>query len=144
MSDIVIAEFMDEAPLAALRARYAVRFEPTLVDDRPALLAALVSAQALIVRKARIHPFEPAERAAGRGDSDFPADPGARPGNERDAAVEIEQTGGHSSTPSSKRSAGKYFFSRTSPVRACASMPSLDDRRAATAATSRAALLSWC
>ncbi|KEZ78666.1 hydroxyacid dehydrogenase [Salinisphaera hydrothermalis] len=50
MSDIIITEFMDEAPLAALRERYSVRFEPTLVDDRPALLNAVAQARAIIVR----------------------------------------------------------------------------------------------
>ncbi|GAB3672382.1 hydroxyacid dehydrogenase [Salinisphaera aquimarina] len=50
MSDVVISEFMDEAPVADLRQRYEVRFEPSLVEDRPALLAAVAAARALIVR----------------------------------------------------------------------------------------------
>jgi len=50
MSDIVISEFMDEAPIEALRARFDVRFDPGLVDDRAALLDAVTSARALIVR----------------------------------------------------------------------------------------------
>ena len=47
---IVISEFMDEAAVAALRADFDVRYEPDLVDRRDALLAALPSADALIVR----------------------------------------------------------------------------------------------
>ncbi|MGN8158133.1 hydroxyacid dehydrogenase [Salinisphaera sp. RV14] len=50
MSDIVITEFMDEAPIAALRERYDVRFEPSLVDERATLLGAVGHAQAIIVR----------------------------------------------------------------------------------------------
>lgn len=50
MSDIVITEFMDEAPLAALRERHDVRFAPSLVDDRAALMAAVSDAVAVIVR----------------------------------------------------------------------------------------------
>lgn len=47
---ILISEFMDEAAVAALRADFDVRYEPDLVDRRDALLAALSSADALIVR----------------------------------------------------------------------------------------------
>lgn len=47
---ILISEFMDEAAVAALRADFDVRYEPDLVDRRDALLAALPSADALIVR----------------------------------------------------------------------------------------------
>lgn len=43
---IVITEFMDEAALAGLD----VRYDPTLVDDRSRLLAALGETQALVVR----------------------------------------------------------------------------------------------
>ncbi|WP_274423690.1 hydroxyacid dehydrogenase [Chelativorans sp. YIM 93263] len=50
MSDIVISEFMDEAAVENLRARFDTLYEPTLVD-RPAELAqALEKARALIVR----------------------------------------------------------------------------------------------
>lgn len=71
MNDIVVTEFMDEAPLAALRERYSVQFEPTLVDDRPALLAAVGAAKALIVRNrtqvnAELLDAAPALRAVGR------------------------------------------------------------------------------
>lgn len=50
LSDIVIAEFMDEAPIESLRQRFTVDFNPRLADDRPALLQAVGRAQALIVR----------------------------------------------------------------------------------------------
>lgn len=50
MSDIVITEFMDEAAAERLRARYDVRFEPALVDDRAGLLEAVAGARGLIVR----------------------------------------------------------------------------------------------
>ncbi len=50
MSKIVISEFMDESAVAALRARFDVVYEPALVDQRDALLAALSDADALIVR----------------------------------------------------------------------------------------------
>jgi (S)-sulfolactate dehydrogenase len=50
MTDIVITEFMDEAAVASLRARYAVHHDPELFG-KPAELAALVaSCPALIVR----------------------------------------------------------------------------------------------
>ncbi len=71
MSDIIIAEFMDEVPVAALRERYSVRFEPTLVDDRRALLAAVGEAIAIIVRNrtqvdAELLDAAPRLRAVGR------------------------------------------------------------------------------
>lgn len=47
---IVISEFMDEAAVESLRQRFDVDYAPGLVDDRPALLARLVDAHALIVR----------------------------------------------------------------------------------------------
>jgi len=47
---IVIAEFMDEPAVEALRARFAVTYDPTLVDQPDALRAALPDALALIVR----------------------------------------------------------------------------------------------
>ncbi|MFM9973360.1 MAG: hydroxyacid dehydrogenase [Beijerinckiaceae bacterium] len=50
MSDIVIAEFMDEAALAAIPARFSILYDATLVD-RPADLAREVATtKALIVR----------------------------------------------------------------------------------------------
>jgi len=50
MSRIVIAEFMDERALPALRAAHDVLYDPRLVDDTPRLLAEAASADALIVR----------------------------------------------------------------------------------------------
>lgn len=50
MKNILITEFMDEPSVDALRAAFAVTYQPTLVDDRPALLAAAGNADALIVR----------------------------------------------------------------------------------------------
>jgi (S)-sulfolactate dehydrogenase len=47
---IVIAEFMDEAAVDALRARFDVRFDAGLVERRAELAAALGEADALIVR----------------------------------------------------------------------------------------------
>ncbi|MFT5962414.1 MAG: (S)-sulfolactate dehydrogenase [Burkholderiaceae bacterium] len=47
---IVISEFMDEDAVAALRARFTTRYEPTLVDRRAELLPLLAGASALIVR----------------------------------------------------------------------------------------------
>ena len=46
----LIAEFMDEAAVAALARRHATRYDPALVEGRDALLAAVVDAEALIVR----------------------------------------------------------------------------------------------
>jgi (S)-sulfolactate dehydrogenase len=47
---IVIAEFMDEASVAALRARFDTHYDPALVDHRAGLLAQLDDTDALIVR----------------------------------------------------------------------------------------------
>ena len=46
MAEIVISEFMDEAAVDRLRARYDVSYDPTLVDD-PARLAAILRRTAL-------------------------------------------------------------------------------------------------
>lgn len=50
MATIVVAEFMDEAALAALSARAATLYHPALVDRPDDLHAALADARALIVR----------------------------------------------------------------------------------------------
>ena len=50
MADIVIPEFMDDKAVDWLRARFDLRYDPELVDDRAALLAAGVDARGLIVR----------------------------------------------------------------------------------------------
>jgi (S)-sulfolactate dehydrogenase len=50
MADIVITEFMDEAAIRAHLSAFDVHYDPTLVDEREALLAALADARALIVR----------------------------------------------------------------------------------------------
>jgi (S)-sulfolactate dehydrogenase len=50
MSDIVISEFMDEAIAMDVLKAFDVRYESSLVDDRPALLASLADARAIIVR----------------------------------------------------------------------------------------------
>jgi (S)-sulfolactate dehydrogenase len=47
---VLIAEFMDEAAVAALRQRFATTYDAGLVDRRAALLDAVRSADALIVR----------------------------------------------------------------------------------------------
>ncbi|HVE51686.1 MAG TPA: hydroxyacid dehydrogenase [Casimicrobiaceae bacterium] len=47
---IVISEFMDESSVASLRADFAVRHEPSMVDRPAELSAAMQSAVALIVR----------------------------------------------------------------------------------------------
>lgn len=47
---VVIAEFMDDAAVARLRARAEVRYEPTLVDQPDALREAVREADVLIVR----------------------------------------------------------------------------------------------
>ena len=47
---IVITEFMDEAAVDVLRAEFATQYEPTLVDQRAALLGQLADVDALIVR----------------------------------------------------------------------------------------------
>lgn len=50
MAEVVISEFMAEASVDALAADFDVRYDPTLVDDRPGLLAAVADARALVVR----------------------------------------------------------------------------------------------
>ena len=47
---VVISEFMDEAAVAALAARFDVRYDESLVDRPAELAAALADADALIVR----------------------------------------------------------------------------------------------
>ncbi len=55
MTQIVIAEFMDATAVASLQRRFAVTHDATLAERRDALLAAVVDAEALIVRnKARV------------------------------------------------------------------------------------------
>jgi (S)-sulfolactate dehydrogenase len=48
--NIVISEFMDEGPVESLRRRFAVVYDPKLVDQPDALLRAIANADALIVR----------------------------------------------------------------------------------------------
>ncbi|ATJ81825.1 hydroxyacid dehydrogenase [Halomonas beimenensis] len=50
MVKIVISEFMDEGAAASLEDRYEVVFDTGLVEDRPALLAAVADAEGIIVR----------------------------------------------------------------------------------------------
>jgi (S)-sulfolactate dehydrogenase len=50
MAKIVIAEFIDERALPALRAKHEVLYEPKLVDDAARLLKEAASADAIIVR----------------------------------------------------------------------------------------------
>lgn len=50
MPDIVVTEFMDEAALDTLRARYDVHYDPALVDKPDALAELVAQARALIVR----------------------------------------------------------------------------------------------
>lgn len=50
MPDIVISEFMDEAAVALLKAKYETVYDPTLVDRPDELATAVESARALIVR----------------------------------------------------------------------------------------------
>ena len=47
---VVIAEFMDEAAVASLQRRFATTYDPQLADRRHGLLAAVIDADALIVR----------------------------------------------------------------------------------------------
>jgi (S)-sulfolactate dehydrogenase len=68
---IVIAEFMDEVAVASLRHRFDVLHEPGLAEHRDALIAALHSADALIVRNrtrvdADLLSFAPRLRVVGR------------------------------------------------------------------------------
>ena len=50
MPDIVISEFMDEAAVAIMAAKYDVLYDPDLVDKPEDLLACVANARALIVR----------------------------------------------------------------------------------------------
>lgn len=50
MPEIVIAEFMDQGAVDELAARFDTLYDPGLVDDAPALTAAVAGARALIVR----------------------------------------------------------------------------------------------
>lgn len=50
MPDIVVSEFMDADAVDWLGARSDLRYDPALVDDRPALVEAVSSCRALIVR----------------------------------------------------------------------------------------------
>ncbi|WP_187970800.1 hydroxyacid dehydrogenase [Aquibium microcysteis] len=50
MPDVVITEFMDEAAVGRLKARFDTLYDPALVDRPDDLRAAVVSARALIVR----------------------------------------------------------------------------------------------
>ncbi|GJL82128.1 MAG: 2-hydroxyacid dehydrogenase [marine bacterium B5-7] len=50
MPDIVISEFMDESAVQMLKSNFSVRYDPDLVDDRPALEAAISEARGLVVR----------------------------------------------------------------------------------------------
>jgi (S)-sulfolactate dehydrogenase len=50
MARIIIAEFIDERALPALRAKHEVVYDPKLVDDPPRLLKEAASADAIVVR----------------------------------------------------------------------------------------------
>lgn len=50
MPDIVISEFMNDAAVAVLSAKYDVLYDPDLVDKPDELASALINAKALIVR----------------------------------------------------------------------------------------------
>lgn len=50
MADIVIAEFLDEAALAAVPEAYSVHYDPDLVDRPDELMRLLAEARALVVR----------------------------------------------------------------------------------------------
>lgn len=68
---ILISEFMDAPAVDALRRRFKVRYEPELVEQRDALLAAAADADALIVRNrskvdAALLQAAPRLRAVGR------------------------------------------------------------------------------
>ncbi|MDJ0751316.1 MAG: hydroxyacid dehydrogenase [Woeseiaceae bacterium] len=54
MPDIVISEFMDEAIARETLADFDLVYDPTLVDDRDALLASLADARAIVVRNRTI------------------------------------------------------------------------------------------
>ena len=71
MKRVVVTEFMDEAALEGFGAGYDVRYDPALVDDRAATLAALIEADAVIVRNrttvdAELLAAAPGLRAVGR------------------------------------------------------------------------------
>ena len=48
---IVIPEVMDTAAVESLKERFKVHYEPTLVDDRPAMLKAMADATGIIVKE---------------------------------------------------------------------------------------------
>ncbi len=50
MNAVVISEFMEEAALEAFPPGMGLLYDPTLIEDRPRLLAALAEAEAVIVR----------------------------------------------------------------------------------------------
>ncbi|WP_280554262.1 hydroxyacid dehydrogenase [Halomonas sp. 25-S5] len=50
MGKIVVSEFMDEGAVVSLEDRFEVVFDPGLVEDRRALLAAVADAEGIIVR----------------------------------------------------------------------------------------------
>jgi (S)-sulfolactate dehydrogenase len=64
MPDIVITEFMDEAAVALLKAKYETIYNPTLVDRPDDLAAAVSDARALIVRNRTLVRGDLLERAA--------------------------------------------------------------------------------
>jgi len=71
MPDILITEFMDAAAVASLERRFAVRYDPQLVEDRARLLGALAGVPALVVRNrtqvdAALLAAAPALRVVGR------------------------------------------------------------------------------
>ena len=63
MKRILITEFMDEPAVASLRARFDVRYAPTLAADRAALLQAMPQTDGLIVRNRTRVDREVLERA---------------------------------------------------------------------------------
>lgn len=63
MSEIVISEFMDEAIARDVLGAFDVRYDASLVDDRPALLTALSDARAIIVRNRTLVDAELLEHA---------------------------------------------------------------------------------
>jgi len=71
MNKIVISEFMDDPAVQALAERFKVVYEPTLVDRRDELLAALADADGLVVRNrtqvnAEVLAAAPALKVVGR------------------------------------------------------------------------------
>ena len=68
---VVVTEFMDEAALEGFGPGYDVRYDPSLVEDRTATLAALSDADAIVVRNrtqvdAELLAAAPSLRAVGR------------------------------------------------------------------------------